>query len=81
VRRYGVQTSTSYLRRFLCSKESLAAEYDTEVAIIPGGCTPVLQPLDVGVNKPLLRKEFEAWSVKRMIDPIKPIFSRLKVDI
>ena len=29
----------------------LSKEYDTDVAIIPRGCTPVLQPLDVGINQ------------------------------
>ena len=33
--------------------DNLAEELDTEVCIIPGGCTSVLQPLDVGVNKPM----------------------------
>jgi len=42
--------------------ECLLEDLDTEVAIIPGGCTPVLQPLDVGINKPVkdrLKKNFK----------------------
>lgn len=49
----------------------LAAEFDTNVCIIPGGCTSVLQPLDVGVNKPMkdrLRAKFQSWIAKRAND-------------
>lgn len=52
--------------------DSLAEEKDTEVAIIPGGCTSVLQPLDVGINKPLkdyIRKKFQAWMVDQLLKP------------
>lgn len=52
--------------------ETLLEDLYTEVQIIPGGCTPVLQPLDVGINKPLkdkIRREFEAWSTERLTNP------------
>jgi len=48
--------------------DNLINEYDTDVLIIPGGCTPVLQPLDVGINKPVkdkLRSKFSKWMTKQ----------------
>ncbi|KAE9264982.1 hypothetical protein PR003_g32604 [Phytophthora rubi] len=41
----------------------------TEVEIIPGGYTCVLQPCDVGINKPLkdgIRTQYNAWSITKM---------------
>ena len=37
-------------------------ELDLDVAMIPGGYTPVLQPLDIGVNKSFKDKFCEYWS-------------------
>ena len=63
---------------FICHKNaelinSLVKEYDTAVEIIPGGCTSVLQPLDVGINnKPLktkIRNEFQDWSIDKFLKP------------
>ena len=55
----------------------LLEELDTEVAVIPGGCTSVLQPLDVGINKPVkdrLRKAFQEWSVERLVNSTGILF-------
>ena len=62
---------------FACHKnkeliDKLAADYDTLVEMIPGGCTSVLQPLDVGINKPLktkIRGDFQKWSVDKLTNP------------
>ena len=72
--------SKSYLLTwdsFSCHKnqeliDKLCAEYNTSVEIIPGGCTSVLQPLDIGVNKPFktkIRGDFQRWSVDRLVNP------------
>lgn len=40
---------------------------DTEIAVIPGGLTSVVQPLDVCLNKPLkdrLREKWTTWMVE-----------------
>lgn len=37
-----------------------------EVEHIPGGCTPLCQPVDIGVNKPFkdhVRRQWEAWMI------------------
>ncbi len=50
---------------------TLLEEHDTEVDIIPGGCTSILQPLDVGINKSLknnMRNQFENWSGNKFMN-------------
>ena len=40
--------------------------YETDVAVIPGGLTSVIQPLDVGLNKPFkdaLREQWNQWMI------------------
>ncbi len=52
--------------------EYLLEECDTQVVQIPGGCTSVLQPLDIGINKPLkdkMRKRFQSWVVPKLLNP------------
>lgn len=41
----------------------------TELEVIPGGYTCVLQPCDVGINKPLkdcIRQQYNAWAIRKM---------------
>ncbi|RZJ99490.1 MAG: hypothetical protein EOO43_26260 [Flavobacterium sp.] len=48
--------------------QCLQETYDTEVVIIPGGCTSVVQPLDLGINKPMkdrLRSKFSGWMAEK----------------
>ena len=35
--------------------------YNTTIVVIPGGCTSVLQPLDVSVNKPVKSILWQSW--------------------
>ena len=42
---------------------------DTELAVIPGGLTSLLQPLDVSLNKPFkdgVRKQWMQWMADRI---------------
>ena len=36
-------------------------QYNTTIVVIPGGCTSVLQPLDVSVNKPVKSILLQSW--------------------
>ncbi|KAL9977784.1 hypothetical protein ACROYT_G015226 [Oculina patagonica] len=48
--------------------EDLLERRNIDVAIIPGGLTPVLQPLDKCINKPFkakIRAQYEAWMINR----------------
>ena len=40
----------------------LKKQHKTDVAIIPGGMTSILQPLDVSVNKPFKNKLHDLWT-------------------
>ena len=46
--------------------KDLLDRQNVDVAVIPGGLTPVLQPLDKCINKPFkakVRAQYEAWMV------------------
>ena len=46
--------------------KDLLARRNVDVAVIPGGLTPVLQPLDKRINKPFknkVRSQNQAWMV------------------
>lgn len=46
--------------------KDLLARRNVEVAVIPGGLTPVLQPLDKCINKPFktkVRSQYQTWMV------------------
>lgn len=46
--------------------KDLLARRNVDVAVIPGGLTPVLQPLDKCINKPFkakIRAQYEAWMI------------------
>ncbi|KAH9094307.1 hypothetical protein Ae201684P_016917 [Aphanomyces euteiches] len=62
---------------YKCHKQSsfatALAKLDTELEIIPGGYTCVLQPLDVGIMKPFkdrIRHEYMMWAVENMAGKI-----------
>jgi len=51
--------------------EDLLINRNTEIAVIPWGCTSILQPLDVGINKPFkdkVRQDFQDWSISKLTD-------------
>jgi hypothetical protein len=48
---------------------------NTELAVIPGGLTSQLQPLDVSINKPFkvyMRKEWNKWMMDETQHEFKP---------
>ena len=65
----GLNRSLLVLDAFRCHKTQevktiLKTEHKTDIAIIPGGMTSMLQPLDVSINKPMkvaLRQKWNTW--------------------
>jgi hypothetical protein len=57
----------SYRCHMMSSVVDRVNELGVEVRIIPGGCTPLVQPVDIGINRPLkckLRELWECWMVE-----------------
>ena len=53
-----------------------------EVRYIPGGCTGLVQPIDVGINKPYkasMTKVFTSWLLDQ--DPNNPIRAAKREDV
>ncbi len=53
-------------------------KYDNQVDINHGGCTSVLQPWDVGINKSLksiIKRNFEDWKIARQDLPPSNLFA------
>ena len=43
-------------------RKSMAEKYDTKVLIIPGGLTPLIQPMDVSINKAIKASIKKSWA-------------------
>ena len=68
------QKATELLNRFttdmMNSVVTKIQDLGVEIIHIPGGCTGLVQPVDVGVNKPFkcrLKDEWEAWMLREGI--------------
>ena len=64
--RRGLLVWDSFRAHLTDSVKDLLDRRNVDVAIIPGGLTPVLQPLDKCINKPFrakVRAQYEAWLV------------------
>jgi len=60
----------SYRCHMMASVVGKIQELGVEVEHIPGGCTGLCQPVDVGVNKPFknrIREQWESWMVQEGI--------------
>ena len=60
----------SYRCHMMASVVTAIQDLGVEVLHIPGGCTGLIQPVDVGVNKPFkchLRKQWERWMLEEGI--------------
>lgn len=47
-------------------KKSISADYNTILAMVPGGLTPLIQPLDVYINRSFknkLREKYTDWMI------------------
>jgi hypothetical protein len=57
----------SYRCHMMASVVTKIQDLGVEVENIPGGCTGLCQPVDVGVNKPFknrIREQWEAWMIE-----------------
>ena len=66
----------SYRVHMMASVVHLIQELGVEVEYIPGGCTSICQPLDVGVNKPLkvqIRRKWNDWMVEKGVEDGKAV--------
>jgi hypothetical protein len=55
-------------------KNNVGIQYNTDMAVIPGGCTSKLQPLDVSLNKPFksfFRGLYDDWLIEGPIELTK----------
>jgi hypothetical protein len=59
----------SYPAHFTPAVRDAAAAMNLQLIQVPGGCTSVLQPLDVSFNGPLLMKRKQLWAAKKLANP------------
>jgi hypothetical protein len=60
----------SYQCHMMASVVEMIQELGVEVKHIPGGCTPLCQPVNVGFNKPfkdLMRRQWTSWMMSKGI--------------
>ncbi len=60
----------SYQCHMMASVVEMIQELGVEVKHIPGGCTPLCQPVDVGFNKPFkdcMRRQWTSWMMSEGI--------------
>jgi hypothetical protein len=80
----------SYRCHMMKSVVNAIQDLGVEVEHIPGGCTGLCQPLDVGVNKPLkklVREQWEDWMLEeglgtdgRSIQPTRELVVHWTID-
>ena len=67
----------------IASVTDAIADLGIEIISIPGGCTGLCQPLDVGINKPFkagVRALWEEWMIKE-IDQTGMVYAPSREDI
>lgn len=61
----------SYRCHMMTSVVEVIQDLGVEVEHIPGGCTGLVQPVDVGINKPLkghIRESWEDWMLEDYVE-------------